>query len=277
MQAGDEIEVDEQGRTVQSVRAGTVSESGPSLVDRVRQAAYEFDQSLPNFLCDEQVMRFESRTLKPDWKYLDRIDVELLYLEGKEEYRNIRRNGKPLKKEDPEKSGSWSTGEFGSTLVDILSSSSQARFEYKKDSSIGGRPVKIYTFRVEQPNSNWRIRFGPEVKPAYNGSLWIDPESARVLRIEKDSNELPPAYPFDKVETVVDYGWVPIGGTRYLLPTRSESLACERGSFNCSKIEIEFRNYRKFAVESQVLATDSEISFPEAEESKKPAEPKKKK
>ena len=121
---------------------------------------------------------------------------------------------------------------------------------------------------MEQARSRWRIRYGPEVKPAYKGSLWIDPETARVIRIEMDSKELPSGYDIDKVETVVDYGWVAVGTKKFLLPTRSENLACWRDSFNCTRNEIEFRNYRKFDVESQVLTSDSDISFPEAEEEK---------
>jgi len=66
----------------------------------------------------------------------------------------------------------------------------------------------------------------------------------------------------------VDYDWVDIAGTRYLLPVRSENLACFRGTLTCTKNEIEFKNYRKFEVESQVLQVESEVTFPEADEEK---------
>jgi hypothetical protein len=106
------------------------------------------------------------------------------------------------------------------------------------------------------------------VRPAYNGALWIDPESARVLRIEMDSRQLPVDYDFDKVEMSVDYGWVIINAQRYLLPVKSEVLACQTHSFSCMKNTIEYRNYRKFAVESQLLQVESEITF-EGEEKDK--------
>lgn len=265
--AGEIIEVDEQGRTVANTAGDAPAPT--DLISRAREEAFRFNEGLPNFVCDELVRRFESRTLKPDWKYKDRIEVELLYLSGKEEYRNVRRNGKLLNKGDPEASGTWSTGEFGTILVDILHPSSKAKFKLRGGSSAAGMNAQVYNYRIEQVNSNWRIRFGTEVKPAYNGALWIDPESARVLRIEMDSKELPKDFPIDKVETVVDYGWVLIGGKRFLLPVRSENLSCAAGAFDCTKNEIEFRNYRKFEVESQVLTTDSEISFPEAQPEKK--------
>jgi hypothetical protein len=87
-----------------------------------------------------------------------------------------------------------------------------------------------------------------------------------------NARQLPTDYAVDKVETTVDYGWVTIAGKRYLMPTKSEVLSCQRGMFVCSRNEIEFRNYRRFQVESQVMQVESDISFPEQE----PAKDKKK-
>lgn len=244
------------------------------LIERARAAAYEFDNTLPNFICDELVMRHQSERRIPDWKYQDRVEVELLYVDGKEDYRNIRRNGKPLKKGSPEDSGSWSTGEFGTVLADIFSSATNAQFKRKGASAATGMPAEVYEYSVAQPNSHWQIRFGRTVKPAYSGSLWIDPKTARVLRIEMGTKKLPADYEIDTVESVVDYSWVTISGNKYLLPVKSQNLACVRGTFNCTKNEIEFRNYRKFTAESQVLQVESEITF---EEEPPKADTKKKK
>jgi hypothetical protein len=277
---GDVVEVDDQGRTVPSattapaIAAASAKPADPHalLIERVREAAFLFNEGLPNFVCDQFVTRYESKTLKPAWKYLDRLQVELLYMGGREEYRNIRRNGKPVKKsEDAQKTGSWSTGEFGSILINILHPNAAATFKFRRDSTASGMNVKVYSFRIEQPRSNWLIQYGASYKPAHNGSLWIEPESARVIRIEMDSKELPSTYDIDKVETIVDYAWVQVGAKKFILPTRSETLACWRDSFNCDRNEIEFKNYRKFDVESQVLTSDSDISFPEAEPENAPA------
>jgi hypothetical protein len=96
--------------------------------------------------------------------------------------------------------------------------------------------------------------------------VWIEPENGRTLRVEMGTKSLPTDYAVDKVETIVDYEWVKIGEKQYLMPVRSENLACETHMFNCTKNEIEFKNYRKFNVESQVLQVDSDISFPDAED-----------
>lgn len=262
-----EVIVDEEGRT-EKAAAGEGAPARDDLLARAEVAAFEFNEKLPSFICDQFVSRYESKTLKPDWKLQDRVQLELAYTKGKEEYRNIRINGKPLKKGSPEESGSWSTGDFGTTLVSIFSSTRPEDFRLRGDSDAAGLKATVYDFSVPKERSQWTIRYGYAVKPAHEGALWIDPDSARVLRIEMSSRRLPTNYDIDKVEMTVDYGWVDIAGTRYLLPVRSENLACFRGTFTCTRNEIEFKNYRKFQVESQVLQVESEITFPEVDDDK---------
>jgi hypothetical protein len=268
-QPGD-VEVDADGKVIRDAGALPVQRD---LIERARETAYEYSDRLPDFTCDQIVKRFVSKTFKPKWKLEDTVQVELLYLGGKEDYRNIRVNGKPLKKGTLEESGSWSMGEFASVLLDLFSRKTNASFRLKGDSDAAGMAAKLYDFSVLQPNSHWRIRVGREVTPAYKGSVWVDPESARVLRIEMSSRQFPADYEVDTVETTVDYGWVTISNERHLLPVKSETLACVRGSFDCMRNEIEFKNYRKFAVESQVLQVESEVTFPDLED-EKPAQKK---
>ncbi len=264
-----EITVDEDGRGDTSLAAARSENDADVLIERARAAAFEFNDRLPNFICDQLVLRYESKTIKPEWKLKDRVQVELTYAGGKEDYRNVRVNGKALRKGSPEDSGSWATGEFGTTLADLMASNTDAKFKLRKEeSTAAGLKAKVYDFNVAQANSHWTIRMGRTVKPAYRGSLWVDPETARVLRIEMGTRQLPVDYDFDKVEMTVDYGWVVISAERYLLPIKSESLACQTHSFSCVRNTVEFRNYRKFAVESQVLQVESEITF-EGEEKDK--------
>jgi hypothetical protein len=261
-----EVEVNEEGKVEKVVVDGTRPRPGTDeLVERAREAAYNFDQGLPNFICDQHTSRFKSTTFKPSWKLQDRVQLELVYVSGKEDYRNIKVNGKAVKKGGPEDTGTWSSGEFGTVLMDIMNPATDAKFRVRGDSDAVGIKAKVYDYNVIQPNSHWQIRFGRTVKPAYKGALWIDPETARVLRIEMNSKQLPLDYEIDTVETVLDYGWVTLSGQKFLLPLKSQNLTCQRGTFICTMNEIEFRNYRKFQVESQVLQVESEIVFPEDE------------
>jgi hypothetical protein len=241
------------------------------LIAKARALVAEFNESLPDFLCEEAVKRYQSRTIQPKWKYLDQTEVELVFTGGKEGYRNIRRNGKPLKKGSPEDTGQWSKGDFSGVLGDLFQATTRADFKLRKapESTASGLKALVYDFSVRRENSHWDVRATYLVRPAYSGSVWIEPSTGRVLRVEMDTHSLPSDYPVDKVEGAIDYDFVTIGAKKYLMPVRGEMLSCVTGGFDCDKNEIEFRNFRKFQVESQVLAVDSEISFPDEEKGDK--------
>ncbi len=246
---------------------------GDPLIEKAREAVFNFVDNLPSFVCDQVTRRYDGHKITPKWKYKDRLEVELLFTSGKEDYRNVRHNGKPLKKGSPEDSGQWSTGEFGSILASLFNTQTNAKFKYRSDSTTSGVTVRVYDYSVPKATANWEIRMGTPIKPSYSGAVWIDAESGHVLRVELGTSSFPAGYPVDKVESIVDYSWVSIGGTKYLMPVKSDNLTCRTATFDCSKNEIEFKNYRKFSVESNILAVDSDISFPEedVEKSKKPA------
>ena len=246
--------------------------AGDPLIEKARGVVFDFIENLPNFVCDQVTRRYESHKIQTNWKYKDRLEVELVFSGDKEDYRNVRHNGKPLKKGSPEDSGQWSTGEFGSLLGSLFHPETNAKFKFRSDSTASGMAAKVYDYSVPKAESRWEIRMGYAIKPSYSGAVWIEPESGRVLRVEMGTKSLPSNYPVDKVETIVDYGWVTIGGAKYLMPLKSDNLACQSGTYDCTKNEIEFKNYRKFAVESNVLAVDSDISFPE-EDVQKPKKP----
>jgi hypothetical protein len=245
--------------------AGGTADPRLDLIARARMAAADFTSELPNFICDQLTIRSTSSSKIPKWKVDDRVEVELLYVNGREDYRNPRINGKPLKKGSLEETGQWSRGDFGTTLADVMSSATNARFVKRGSDRAAGLDVTVYDMTVEQANSHWRIEYGAPIKPAYQGAIFVDPQTARLLRIEMQTRTLPNDYPLDTVEMTVEYGWVMIAGQKYLLPVESENLSCFRYSSNCSRNQIEFRNYRKFATESTISATDSTIDFGEAE------------
>jgi hypothetical protein len=201
---------------------------------------------------------------------LDVVSAALVYEDGKESYRDIRINDKPVKKDMLSIPGSRSTGEFGSTLRDLFSPATAAAFRYRRESTTGGLPASVYDFQVEQPHSHWENRIGGQaVFPAYRGSVWIDRKSHRVLRIEMQARDIPQGFPLDTSEWVVDYAFVRIATGQYLLPVHAENLACFRGASTCTRNATDFRNYRKFTSESQIMTIDSTVAF-EGEEAAPP-------
>jgi hypothetical protein len=230
-----------------------------SLVRRAADAALDFAESLPNYICREVISRSQSSTRNANWRLIDTVEADLVLENGKEDYRNISVNGRPVNKKMEELGGAWSTGEFVTVLRNLFSPTTAAEFHFLKSSRIAGMDAREYSFSVKQDRSMWDVHVGPEsYRPAYTGRVWIDPSNARTLRIEMESVELPKSFGFDRVETSTDYEYVRLSGgpTQYLLPVRAATLSCQRGTYNCVRNNMDFRNYRKFGAESNIQFGD---------------------
>jgi hypothetical protein len=223
------------------------------IITSARDAADHLTEGLPNFLVQQNTTRYFSRVLPPEWQVLDVVTAEVASVNGKEDYRNIKVDGRPSNR-PIEKTGAWSTGEFQTTLESLLNPYTAAAFHKTKDDTLDGRSAYTYDFQVQQRNSDWDIHApdGAVATPAYSGTVWIDKATFNVMRIEEQSGPLPSNFPFDKAESVVAYGFFNIDGKTYPLPVHSEILTCQRGSSVCTKNEIRFQNYRKFAADSNI-------------------------
>lgn len=241
-----------------------VAATNDPIIDKVREIAFEFTETLPAYVVKQYTTRYQSEAAsrgKTQWQPLDVVSADVVQENGKESYRNVLVNGKATK--DAAKSGSWSEGEFSSVMLAVLSPASDALFINKRAATIVARPAWRYDYSIEQPRSSWRVMAGGTTyRPAYGGSVWVDKETSRVLRIEMDARNIPKDFPFDHVESAVDYDFVLIGSRKYLLPTHSEALTCSRGTTECSRNVIDFRNYRKYGSDSNITF-DSPSSTPE--------------
>jgi len=177
----------------------------------------------------------------------------VVYHDGEESYRNVKVGGKPTNKGMMEIGGSRSTGEFATMLTNLFSNNTNAQFKAGGRTVISGSIAQVYDFKVRQENSHWEVKAEEQsVRPAYKGAVWVDPATARVLRIEMEAVDLPPDFPLDRVETAVDYAYTTIAGNSSLLPVHAESLGCERDSPDCSHNIIDFRNYHQFKVDVKI-------------------------
>ncbi len=251
-----------------------IPEGWDALLVAVRDRLFDRERELPNYICDLTVERFRAGSRKnPKWRRRDRITGELLWVNRKEAYRGLKRNGKPLKAASPMATGMWTTGDYVSMLLNIFSPAARTVFRFAGNEVFDGRDARVYGFAVKQENSGWKLLFGGEqVYPAFEGTVWIDDDTLDVLRAEFRAKDVPITYPEDVIEVAIDYALVPIGGSEHLLPVRSEALGCQRWESRCMLNKTAYTNYRMFTVESTVMATDSTITFEGAAEAT-PAEP----
>ncbi len=223
------------------------------LIERAREAAFQFSQKLPNFICQEFMSRFTQQG-RGEKVPQDLVSAEIIYEDGEESYRNVKINNRPTDKHLQDIDGSWSTGEFASALLDLFDPASKAHFSSGRSSTISGFRAQVYDFQVQSQNSHWRLQAGSQtVIAAYAGSVWVDPNTARVLRIEMQARNIPSDFPMDAVESAIDYSYVLVGEKSFLLPVHAESLGCERGTSDCRHNIINFRNYHEFKSNIKIL------------------------
>lgn len=237
--------------------APVVSQSIPlgddPVITKTREAAFAYTETLPNYLVQQMTTRYQSDSPKASWQALDIVSADLTYQDGHESYKNIKVGNKSVNTSMEEIPGTRSTGEF-STLLEQLFESGAAKFRPGGQDTIRNRSAYVYSFEITRDLSRWRIEAPSQLYyPAIKGSVWIDKETSRVLRIEQSGKGMPPLFPFDTIETTVDYDFIRLGTSGpYLLPVESEVLSCQRGTSICSRNKIEFRNYKKFGAESSV-------------------------
>jgi hypothetical protein len=223
------------------------------MITKAREAAYAYSETLPNYLVQQITTRYQSDRPKSGWTALDIVTADLTYQDGRESYKNIKIGNKSVNKPMDEIEGTRSTGEF-STMLEQLFESGAARFKSAGQDTIHNRPAYRYNFEITRELSRWRIEAPSELYyPAMKGSVWIDKETSRVLRIEQQGRPLPALFPFDTIESSADYDFIRLGTSGpYLLPVGAEVLSCQRGTSICSRNKLEFRNYRKFGAQSDI-------------------------
>ena len=87
------------------------------LIERAREATFQFSKKLPNFICQEFMSRFTQQG-REEKVLQDFVSAEIIYEDGEETYRNVKVNNRPTNKRLQDIDGSWSTGEFASALLD---------------------------------------------------------------------------------------------------------------------------------------------------------------
>jgi hypothetical protein len=235
-------------------RSGPAGGDDP-VIENAREAAFSFVETLPNYVVKQFTTRYgteAARGGKTSWRAIDTVTADVVSENGTEAYKNILVNGKPPR-EAIEKTGAWSTGEYASLLQDVLAPQTDADFHGQRATTIVNRAAYRYDFTVQRTNSHWHVYAASEsYTPEYNGTIWIDKQNYRVLRIELSAQKLPRTFLLDTVESAVDYDYFTIGDGKFLLPAHSEALSCVRGTGECTRNVIDFRNYKKFSAETSI-------------------------
>ncbi len=265
------------------------------LLEQARKVTLAVAGGMPDFVVKQLVTRAFALGTTQSWNQTDRLTVAVSYRESEgEKYKLLAINGLPPQADTRDGSdynqagGATSTGEFVSRLTTLFSAESQTVFKLADTDTLRGRRALVYEYETKKQNARARLVWSEPgaqraISVGLRGRIWLDRETARVLRLEYISTEVEPDFPIRKTESSVDYDWVTIADKQYLLPIAAnivftnfepvkmfdqrEGKTIERRQLVQARNDIRFRNYQKFGAEVRIIEEDD---FPVEEEKKKP-------
>jgi hypothetical protein len=89
---------------------------------------------------------------------------------------------------------------------------------------------------------------------AYSGTIWIDAETKKVLRIDQAVEDLPKSFPVTHSESSVNYDVLKLRGldVDFLLPISAEFIIADRRQKHYFRNLIHFKFYRKFETDIKI-------------------------
>lgn len=238
------------------------AEEQAAIIAEVREYAANYTKTLPDFICTQVTRRYAAPVPggryggragdDPSWQLQDTLTIRLSYFEQHEDYKLVLVNNTVTQEDYRKLGGATSTGEFGSMLKDIFDPQTQARFEWDHWATLRGRRTMAFAYHVAQPHSQWMLDYEHQthIFPAYSGLVYVDKETHQVLRVTLVSENVPADFPIHQAESILDYDYEKISGQTFLLPLKAENRM--RTSDVLTRLDIEFRLYRKFSTESEI-------------------------
>lgn len=197
----------------------------------------------------------------------DHVTAQVEYRNRQEYYSNVHIDGKLVNDTDSQSIGaSSSDGEFAMILQNIFIPSSKAEFQFIKEDKVHNTDALVFQFNIQQANNHYYVlqAIDPNSKnktwyPAYHGQIWIDKDTFHILRLERDTEDMPKE-PIQNVKTVTDYKDVELGdGTNFVLPVASDVYTCLSFWKNdCSHNIINFIDWHKFTAKTEILMNSSQ-------------------
>jgi len=224
-----------------------------ALIERARQKARLYTQSLPDFECTETVHR--STVAGSGRSLTDTLTIKLSYLQQQEVHKLMLVNGKPTELKFEGLQGATSVGEFGGILRIVFDPASETAFAWESWKNLRQHRSAVYEYAVSAATSPYFLRNeGRQANVSIHGVVEVDVTSGEVLRLTHVCYDIPKELNLASASGSVEYDLAGVGGRNYLLPARSESQM--RGPTVVVRNKMEFTAYRKFSSDSTITFGD---------------------
>lgn len=253
------------------------------LLSRIKRHLREELSHIPNYTCLETISRFRSdakglRLSQKGFVKLDTIQLEIVYLNGREWYGSP--GGGSLTVDDPVAfigGGMIGTGAFGMSMNGIVEGGA---FLYRGSELLDGRDAIRYDFRVPALLKPLQISVhGGTGTAGEEGSIWVNPQSLDLIRVESRAAEIPPYVPVHEMALLVDYARMKVEGEDTLLAQQADLKMIDDAGVE-SYNRIGFTHCHAYAASSQISfgpapqeSAARAPSVPSAQVSGRPAPP----
>lgn len=167
------------------------------LLTKAREATLASLDEMPDFVVKQLVARSYAYAKTNNFQSADKLTVAVSYSADKgEDYKVLAINGIPQAEEKGERNymkvgGTTSAGEFVTVLASIFKPETRAEFRVVDTDVLRARRALVYEYSVKRSNSQQRITSVDLIPQStisgYQGKIWIDRETARVLRVEQEA------------------------------------------------------------------------------------------
>jgi hypothetical protein len=223
-------------------------------IEQVRVATKSYLSGLPDFTVRQQVQRY-SKLGAARWQLGDYLEIAIAYSAERGEKLELKQqNGSSTSVKLDQIGGLTSSGQFAGQLAALFDPESQAEFREDGTRDFFGQPVRVYSFIVPTKTSRQQLRTGKaQITTGYRGRLFINPENRQILRLESECIDIPSDFPISEAVSIVEFGWVAIGGNDFFLPVSARVALTDRRekvtSLNC----ISFYKYGKFETDITII------------------------
>jgi hypothetical protein len=244
-----------------SASTGKVVATGPHpsdpFIEESRKVVRDYLDELPDFICQQEIQRYVDLDGTGAWERADRLIYELTYNRKRESYKPINSVGRPVTRQIEEAGGATSTGDFASALGFIFDIETKTIFKPAGKELLGKRQTILYDFKVPKETSKQVVKAegADQLIVGYSGTVWIDAETKKVLRIDQAVDDLPRNYPVSYAERSVDYDILQLRGldVDFLLPTHAEFTIGDRFQKRHARNVMHFKFYRKFETDVKIV------------------------
>jgi hypothetical protein len=230
-------------------------------IHHARVYASKYESNLPNFLCNENIVRYEDLRSKGTWEKKDTLGLRLSFEDRQEKDKLVTFNGRPTAFPLSAVGGAQTSGEFGALMLQILDPVSRGKFHWDHWTLLRKRPTQVYAYRIEAADSRYKLVFGTsyqhdETVAAMEGLLYLDGETLDIVRIANRAADIDLSFPVRQASTTLDYATQDVGAKSYVLPLHAD-IRLGTALIHTRNL-LEFTGYRKFEGESTITFDDPE-------------------